>query len=155
MIEQTAKVISFESKKNIDNYYVWVEPNNKSACQSCSSQSTCGTSLIAKIFNHKHKKIRVKNTCSANIGENVVIGMNEKAMLLGSIMIYVLPLFILIAFAGLSVFYSSLANLDKGTEDLLTLFSILISFVISYKFLSHSQKFSQLSFFNVKLIRIV
>ncbi|MBF0265944.1 MAG: SoxR reducing system RseC family protein [Gammaproteobacteria bacterium] len=154
MIEQTAKVISLESSQDKDNYYAWLEPNTESACHACSSQTTCGTSLIGKIFNHQQRKIRVKNICSANVGDNVIIGMSENTMLLSSLMIYILPLLFLIGFGGLAVFYSSLANLTHSSQDLLILFSMIFAFFVSYLVLKSIRGTSNSSFYDIKLLRI-
>ena len=93
MIEETARVVQCQ-----DNF-AWVETNRKSACDSCSMNKGCGTGAISKIFGDKRTRLKVINKINADVGDNVLIGINESALLAGSFLVYLLPIIFLLCFA--------------------------------------------------------
>lgn len=93
MIKETGKVIS------IDTNGVWVETIQQSACQSCAAQKGCGQSLIAKATgkttaiwvladNHHLKSLKVD--------DQVVIGIPENVVVMGTLLTYLLPLILMV-----------------------------------------------------------
>ena len=93
MIEETARVVKCQER------FAWVETNRKSACDHCSMNRGCGTGAISKIFGEKRARIRAVNKINAHEGENVLIGINESALLKGSLLVYLLPILSLLGFA--------------------------------------------------------
>ena len=96
MIEQTALVASVEAG------YAWVIPQKSSnSCGKCVSNKTCvSDSLINK--NPKNQaKMRVLNPLHARQGDQVIIGVRSEALILYSVLAYLLPLVSLIIFAAL------------------------------------------------------
>lgn len=86
MIEEAARVV------DLDGAYAWVEATRQSACGSCASNKGCGTSALSKLFVGKTSRIRVLNQINAEIGEQVVVGLDEAAFLRGSFAMYLAPL---------------------------------------------------------------
>ena len=100
MIEEQAKVIE------VDDDFVIVETQRKSACGQCSAASACGTSLLDKLFAGRTSRLRVlRNGHEVAAGEQVVVGLHESAMLQVSFIVYGLPLLCMIisALAGLAL----------------------------------------------------
>ena len=64
----------------------------KSACGSCSARSGCGTSLLAGMFPERKRSFLASNTVSAREGDRVIIGLDESAMQIASLMVYLAPL---------------------------------------------------------------
>ncbi|MDH5444704.1 MAG: SoxR reducing system RseC family protein [Gammaproteobacteria bacterium] len=93
MIEETARVVECQAP------YAWVETNRKSACDQCSMNKGCGTGVLSKVFGEKRSRIKVINKISAHEGDNVLIGINESALLTGSLLVYLLPIASLLGFA--------------------------------------------------------
>jgi len=93
MIEERARIISCS-----DDYAV-VETQRKTSCGACSMNKACGTGVLAKVFKDKVAQLKVKNTIQAKVGEEVIVGVEESAMLRGSFLVYMLPLLMLILFA--------------------------------------------------------
>ena len=93
MIEERATIISCDAD------YAVVETQRKSSCGSCSMNKACGTGVLAKVFKDKVAHLRVKNTIEARVGEEVIVGVEESAMVRGSLLVYMLPLLMLILFA--------------------------------------------------------
>lgn len=91
MLEEQAVVVK------VTQGSVWVETCRQSACQSCSSRSTCGHSLLSKMSSDKTRRLQVSTDQSFQVGDQVVLGLDEQAFLAGSALVYLLPLLTLIA----------------------------------------------------------
>lgn len=86
MIEEYARVVS------LDGRFAWVEATRASACGACESSKGCGTSVLSKLFTGKTTRLRVINEVGANVGEQVMVGLDESAFLRGSFAMYLMPL---------------------------------------------------------------
>ena len=75
----------------------YVETARASSCGTCSSQNSCGTSSLGQLLGSKAKPFRVLNPIGAAVGERVVIGLEESALLRSSLLSYALPLILLMA----------------------------------------------------------
>lgn len=75
----------------------YVETARASSCDSCNSQKSCGTSSLGQLLGGKAKPFRVLNPIGAVVGERVVIGLEETALLGGALLSYVLPLALLMS----------------------------------------------------------
>ncbi len=93
MIEETAIVVKCEGE------FAWVEAQRKSACGHCSVSKSCGTGTIAKIWGQKTSQMKAINTARACEGETVLVGLQEGALVQGSLIIYLLPLVSMILFS--------------------------------------------------------
>ena len=90
MIEETAVV------KRVDDTGVWVETQRRSTCSSCAARSGCGTSVIAKVLGNRRSVIRVISKIVVHVGDQVVIGIDERALVRGSLAVYALPILLLL-----------------------------------------------------------
>ena len=98
MIEQTAKVLRSENDK------IFVEVNSQSSCSSCSAKAGCGKSLLDNVFRKKPLNISVENTLGAKVNDNVIVGLNESALLQVSFYLYLLPLLSMLLAAIVAVY---------------------------------------------------
>ncbi len=98
MIEETGFVMARKGD------YVWVDTGGKSACGQCSLQAGCGRGVLAKALGPRRTRVRALNEAHAQTGENVVIGIEEIALLRGSMMVYAVPIIAMILFAFLGEF---------------------------------------------------
>lgn len=96
MIEETAWVVDREGD------YVWVEAERKSTCGQCAAQKGCGTGALATVLGRRPMRMKARNTVDARVGDQVVIGLQEAALIKGSIAVYLMPLvaMMLAAMAG-------------------------------------------------------
>lgn len=76
---------------------VFVETSRASACGTCSSKEGCGTSTLSQLLGSKASIFKVLNPIGAVLGERVVIGLEEAALLKSSLLVYSLPLGALLA----------------------------------------------------------
>lgn len=96
MIEERAQVLA------VDGDTVLLQTQRQSTCGSCSVKSGCGTSVLASVVGKKISQLQVANTLGARAGDEVVLGLEENALVTGSLLVYMLPLFMLLlgAMAG-------------------------------------------------------
>ena len=87
MIEEQIEVIEVIGDQLV------LQAETKSACGSCAVSKGCGTSLLAKVVGQKFTRFQVENKVSAVVGDTVVVGIPEDALLKGSLVMYVLPIF--------------------------------------------------------------
>ncbi len=86
MIEETAVVT------RCDDGFAFVETERKSACGSCSATGVCGTSALSKVFGNKRSVVKALNPIGAGPGDNVVVGLQESALVNASLMFYLVPI---------------------------------------------------------------
>lgn len=86
MIEERGHVVS------ADGEFAWIETYRKTACQSCSVNKGCGTGALSDYLGKRMDKVKVLNPIGARIGDKVVVGLQESALLRGSLAIYLVPL---------------------------------------------------------------
>ncbi len=90
MIEETARVISVEGQQ------VLVETRRQSVCGQCSAQKACGTATLEKVLGQKRTQVSVLSRIDVSPGDEVVIGIQEAALVRGSFALYGLPLLLML-----------------------------------------------------------
>ncbi len=88
MIEEQALVT------RIDGHQVFIQSMQSTACKSCMQQSSCGTALYAKAL--PQREISLFSQLELEIGDKVLVGIEEHHLLLSSLFIYLLPLLIML-----------------------------------------------------------
>lgn len=83
----------------VDKDHIWVETEVKTTCGSCEAQENCGTGIVAKAFSPKKEQLILRCSQEAQVGQRVKLGIQENHLVNASALIYVLPLFVLIASA--------------------------------------------------------
>lgn len=97
MIEEQGKVLSIEPDA------VWVETIRRSTCGSCQARAGCGQALLQKLGSGaRFGFIRVLCDQKLQVGDEVIIGLPEDAVLKASALMYALPLIMLFVFASLA-----------------------------------------------------
>ena len=97
MIEESAQIVECVGT------VAWVETQRTSTCGSCAASKGCGSAALAKVLGRRRTRVRVLNGVQASVGEQVIIGLQERALLKGALAIYLVPLFGLLAGALLGV----------------------------------------------------
>ena len=93
MIEESAVVIRCEGD------FAWVEATRRSACGQCSASAACGTGVLDKLWGRRSARMKALNRAQARAGERVLIGLQETALVRGSLILYLLPIVSLLLFA--------------------------------------------------------
>lgn len=105
MIEEQGKILSIEPGA------VWVETIRRSTCGTCQARAGCGQALLQRLGSGARRGfIRVLCDRPLQVGDEVIIGLPEDAVLRASALMYVLPLLMLFLFAVLA----DAAGLSEG-----------------------------------------
>lgn len=96
MIEESARVVGLEGN------CAWVQTQRRSTCSGCSANKGCGVSVLDKVLGRRTNNIKVLNPSNAQVGDEVVLGIEESALVRGSLTLYAIPLasMMLSAFIG-------------------------------------------------------
>lgn len=86
MIEEYAIVI--EQK----NTQATLEIERRTACGLCGQKRGCGNATWGKLLGHKSHSFTAENPVNASVGDSVVVGINEQAVLHSAFYLYVVPL---------------------------------------------------------------
>ncbi len=94
MIEEQALVIGVEGDSAM------LEIVRRSPCGLCGQTRGCGVSVFGRLLGHRNNVFKAVNILNARIGDHVVVGVDEKALLASSLMVYGIPLALLLAGAA-------------------------------------------------------
>jgi len=108
---------------------VLVETQRRSVCGQCAANKGCGTSLLQKAVGKKRTVIPVVKTFQVTEGERVVIGVDESALVKGSIALYGLPLLVMVVFGIAGEMLSTYLGLPY--KDGVSIVSALLGFFLS------------------------
>ena len=98
MIEQVAHV------QAIDQTSVWLDTLRLSTCNSCSMKSGCGQRLMNQATDCKRSRIElpIPQYMTLNVGDEVVLGIPQKAFIKASVLTFAMPLVWMLACALLA-----------------------------------------------------
>lgn len=94
MIEKCGQVVAVEGQS------VLVETVRQSAaCQACTAKHACGHGLKRQISDRSASHLPIRTHCNipVNVGDSVIIGIPESAMLQASFWVYLVPLLLFVA----------------------------------------------------------
>ena len=94
MIEERAVILKLANTSGNDNssQIATLEIERKTACGLCGQTRGCGNSIWGKLFAHQSTAFKALNRINAKVGDSVIVGINEKALLKSAILLYLLPL---------------------------------------------------------------
>ena len=96
MIEELARVKSLAGDKAV------VEVMRQSGCQGCQMNASCGTGSLGRLLGFRGRPLVIDNTHDLRIGDRVVIGLQDNAYVTAAVLVYLLPLLLMLAFAILA-----------------------------------------------------
>ena len=71
---------------------VTLELERRTACGLCGQKRGCGNATWGKLLGHDSHAFTADNPVNAKVGDSVVVGINEKAVLNSAFFLYVVPL---------------------------------------------------------------
>jgi len=127
MIEEHAQVVALDQNND-----VWVETQRRSACGQCAANKGCGTATLAKVLGNKRSKVRALNPQATlvAVGDEVIIGINEQALVRGSLAVYTVPLLALFVFGFLGQALS--VQLLMTNQDILPIVFGLLGLLLGF-----------------------
>jgi sigma-E factor negative regulatory protein RseC len=90
MIEENAVILSLMN--DAANPLATLEIERKTACGICGQTRGCGNSIWGKLFAHHSTAFKAQNLINAKVGDSVIVGINEQALLKSALFLYILPL---------------------------------------------------------------
>lgn len=96
MIEEQAQVVEIKGTKLI------LQAQTQSTCGSCAVNKSCGTSVLSKVVGRKFTQFEAENTIGAEVGDTVIVGIAEDALLKGSMVMYAVPILGMLVLAVLA-----------------------------------------------------
>jgi len=86
----------------IDGDYVFLKTSNKTSCGECPSKGSCGSVKLFKPL-VDNDVIKIKNTLDLKLkeGDSVTLSLPPSKLLLGTFLVYLIPLIALIIFSVL------------------------------------------------------
>ncbi len=103
MIEEHAKVVRLQGDQAV------IEMQRQSGCQSCSLSGGCGVGSLGRLLGQRAQLYSIPNEQDLQPGEQIIIGMPDRSLLLASVIMYLLPLICLFMFglAAQVIFHSN------------------------------------------------
>jgi sigma-E factor negative regulatory protein RseC len=117
MIEEEAQVVA------VNDSFAWVETERKSTCDSCAVNKGCGSATLSKVLGQRRSRLKVINSLYAQVGDAVVIGIHDNALVQGSFAVYAVPLLFMMLAALLGDMLSQ--QLMFEAELLVVIFAII------------------------------
>ena len=122
MIEEKAIVVSVEDE------VAWIETQRKSTCGQCAAKKGCGTAILSNVLGKKRNQLPVAKTLPVKVGDEVVIGIEESALVKGSLAVYAVPLIFLIFFGLLGEVVAR--QILSTSTDGITVLGAILGFLI-------------------------
>ena len=110
MIEEQAQVVEMDGDQLV------LQAQTQSSCGSCAASKGCGTSVLSKVVGRKFSRFHADNSVDAEVGDTVIVGISEDALLRGSLVMYMIPIMGMLVFALVS---DQLLDLLAENRDLL------------------------------------
>ena len=110
MIEEQAQVIEIKGDQLV------LQAQTQSACGSCAASKGCGTSVLAKVVGRKFTHFQAENNIDAQVGDTVIVGIAEDALLKGSVMMYIVPILAMLTFALLGDYLFAVSSPDRDAK---------------------------------------
>jgi sigma-E factor negative regulatory protein RseC len=94
MIEERAVILTLDNASGDAtlNSTATLEIERKTACGICGQTRGCGNSIWGKLFAHQSTAFKAQNRINAKVGDSVIVGINEKALVKSAVLLYMLPL---------------------------------------------------------------
>ena len=86
MIEERAVVVA------LDGGHAWLEAAGGGGCGRCAAAPGCGSRSLAALLGRRPLRVRVANTLGATVGDDVLLGLAEGALLGAAFRAYAVPL---------------------------------------------------------------
>lgn len=113
MLEETATIVRIEGDS------AWIATRPRSACTHCASSTSCEVGMLSKVFALHTAVLEIENTLGASVGDRVVVGVPDAALVRASGIAYLMPLFGLIAVVMSAELLGFAGQLGEGGKALL------------------------------------
>jgi len=135
-VEGIARVVG------VDGATVWLEPEQTTSCGSCASASSCGAGVggVGTVANRiAARRFALDNANDLHVGERVVVGVAERALIRAALTAYGLPLLTALTTGGIaeSTWGSDLATMAAMAGGLLG--GLLLARLVARRLSAHGE----------------
>ncbi|WP_417779889.1 SoxR reducing system RseC family protein [Stutzerimonas xanthomarina] len=124
MIEESGRVVAVAVGA------VWVETKRGSTCSGCSVKNGCGQGVMDRLGVRERRGLTLAlSDLHLSVGDGVVIGVRERALLRGAALVYLFPLIALLVSAAIA----SALSAAEAYVMLAGICGFAISWLIVYK----------------------
>lgn len=96
-VEGIARVVRIEGAT------AWLEPEQTTSCKGCASASSCGSPGIGTVASRMEvRRFALDNPGDLRVGERIVVGVDDRALIKAALTAYGLPLATALAAGGLA-----------------------------------------------------
>jgi sigma-E factor negative regulatory protein RseC len=99
MIEEYAIITARAGKQ------ATLELERRTACGLCGQKRGCGNATWGKLLGHGNHQFNADNSIDANVGDSVIVGIDENAVLNTAFFLYVVPLIAMLAGASIAEYF--------------------------------------------------
>lgn len=124
MIEQHAIILATASSPSQTSPMATIEIVRKTACGLCGQTRGCGNAFWGKLFAHKTSSFLARNSLNAKVGQNVIVGIDETAMMKSALLLYLLPL--------ATMLFGALLASQVVASDMSAMLGAVIGLVVGY-----------------------
>ncbi len=97
LVEGFAYVVAVEGET------AWLEPEQTTSCGGCASASACGAKGIGTLAERlEARRFSIPHQDGLRVGERVVVGVSEKALVKASLTAYAIPLAVMLISGGVA-----------------------------------------------------
>jgi sigma-E factor negative regulatory protein RseC len=86
MIQEAGVVVA------VSNGTILVETRRRSTCDTCDVSGGCGSSTLQRVLGSRRSRVRALCTFPVAVGDRVLVGLDETALVRGSLLLYGTPL---------------------------------------------------------------
>lgn len=114
--------------------HVMLEIERRTACGLCGQKRGCGNATWGKLLGHDSHEFAAENVINANVGDSVVVGIDENVVLSSAFYLYVVPLLTMLVTTVLAdvLFDNQFYVILAAASGLLLGFALLKGHLVGY-----------------------
>jgi len=121
MLETRARVVKTEG------LHALVRADQSNGCNQCNGKG-CGAGKLSQLFCSRPREFQVKNVINASVGDEVIVSVEDGAVLRGIGFVYLLPLLLLLFGALLGSTFSQQPEMSDNYAALGAFFGLVTGF---------------------------
>ena len=126
----------------------WVKTVRSSACEGCTARASCHTT-----GGGQNMEVKAINSAGASVGDRIVLSFETASLLKATFLIYVFPIFFLIAGAALGQVLASFIAFSPSALSVLFGFSFFFSSLFIIK--ARANKMAKKNAYQPKITKIL
>ncbi len=115
----------------VKDQFAIIQTQASNSCGQCAANKGCGTASLAAVLGQKVVLVKALNHKGAKVGDQVVIGLEEAALLKSSLALYLLP--ILSLFVAAIGYEMLVASVPLPSSEILTMLAALVGLLAGLK----------------------